>query len=46
VTTSPRALGEAAARTLVRSIEGEPAQDVDVPPTAALFRESLTAPST
>jgi DNA-binding LacI/PurR family transcriptional regulator len=46
VTTSPRALGEAAARTLVRSIAGEPAQDVDVPPTVALFRESLTAPST
>jgi DNA-binding LacI/PurR family transcriptional regulator len=46
VMTSPRALGEAAARTLVGSIAGEAAQDVDVPSTVALFRESLTAPST
>ncbi len=45
VTTSPRALGEAAARTLLSRIDGEPAPDVDVPPTAALFRESLVAPS-
>ncbi len=44
VTTSPRALGEAAARTLVAGIAGEHPPDVDVPATAALFRDSLTAP--
>ncbi len=44
VTTSPRVLGEAAARALVASIAGDSPQDVDVPPTVALFRESLTAP--
>ena len=44
VTTAPRALGEAAARSLVASIDGASPPDVDVPPTAALFRESLTAP--
>ena len=37
--------GEAAARTLLSRIDGESVPDVDVPPTAALFRESLIAPS-
>lgn len=44
VTTSPRALGEAAATRLLAGIAGEPAEDVDVPATTALFRDSLVTP--
>ncbi len=44
VATSPRNLGEAAAGLLLGILAGEPFDDVDVPATIPLFRESLAAP--
>jgi len=44
VSTSPRALGEAAARMLLAVVAGEHPDDVDVPATAPLFRDSLVPP--
>lgn len=44
VATAPRALGEAAASLLLEIIDGERPQDVSVPPTVAVFRDSLTMP--
>jgi DNA-binding LacI/PurR family transcriptional regulator len=44
VVTSPRVLGEEAARLLLGILAGERSGDVNVPPTVPLFRESLAAP--
>jgi DNA-binding LacI/PurR family transcriptional regulator len=44
VATSPRALGEAAARLLLGILAGEQLADVDVPATVPLYRDSLAAP--
>ena len=44
VSTSPRALGEAAARMLLAVIAGERPDDVEVPATVPLFRDSLVPP--
>ncbi len=43
VSTAPYALGEAAARSLLASIEGQRPDDVDIAPTTMLLRESLAA---
>jgi DNA-binding LacI/PurR family transcriptional regulator len=43
VATAPYALGEAAARSLLVSIEGERPDDVDIEPTSLLMRDSLAA---
>jgi DNA-binding LacI/PurR family transcriptional regulator len=43
VATAPYALGEAAARSLLASIEGERPDDFDIAPTSLLMRDSLAA---
>ena len=45
VSTTPYALGEAAARSLLDSIEGQQPDDVEIAPTQLLLRDSLAAPS-
>lgn len=44
VVTSPRALGEAAARMLLAILDGANPGDVEIPATVPLFRDSLVPP--
>jgi DNA-binding LacI/PurR family transcriptional regulator len=45
VATTPYALGEAAAASLMASIEGDRPDDIDIAPTVLLMRDSLAAPT-
>ena len=44
VTTSPHALGEASAHSLLTAVDGGDPVDVDIEPTRLLLRDSLAPP--